>query len=77
MFNFTYKDKFSDADLARFIRIEDDLVSLDKSMAQLEKKAEEIINQIQLLNDQDCQQEENRKIYYNNLKIIILLHKQY
>ena len=77
MFKFTYEDKFSEADSKRIKRIEDDLLDLNKSMVQLETQAEEIINQIQLLDEQDYQQDDNRKIYYNNLKLIILLHKQY
>lgn len=78
MFKYTYIDQFSEADSLRIIQIENDLVSLNESLSSLEKQAEGIINQIQLIDEKSgIRGESDRKIYYNNLMMIVSLIKYY
>lgn len=72
MYNFQYKDNYSLEDAMRMDRITADLKEIDRIISSLEEESTNIVMELQSTFD-----EENRKIYYNNLLLNFSLQEYY
>lgn len=72
MYSFQYKDNYSVEDAARLERIKKDIKEIDIIINSLEEESSNIIMQLQSTFD-----DENRKIYYNNLLLNFSLQNYY
>ncbi len=72
MYNFQYKDNYSLEDAMRMDKITADLKEIDRIISSLEEESTNIIILLQSTFD-----EEDRKIYYNNLLLNFSLQEYY